>query len=192
MILKEAKPMIRNNTFLKQIVNYKDLLIYKKSICISDIAYYFANHFYAKGDRTIDQMVQAAHSCKQNIVEGNAAAPTSRETEIKLTNVAKASLQELLEDYKDYLRQHGEEQWHEEDIRFKQTRNVCSKHNESNFFISRLPQRSAATIANIAIIMICQEDYLLYRYIERLKQNFLEQGGIREEMSRARKEYRGY
>ena len=90
--------------FLPKRGNYRDLLIYQKAECIYDITYYFAHHYLEKGDRTIDQMVQAARSGKQNIVEGSAASTMSRETELKLTQVAKASLQELLVDYEDYLR----------------------------------------------------------------------------------------
>ena len=88
-------------TFLKQKGNYRKLIAYQKAECIYDITYYFAHKFLAKGDRTIDQMVQAARSGKQNIAEGCAASTTSSETEIKLINVARASFQELLNDYED-------------------------------------------------------------------------------------------
>lgn len=84
--------------------NYRNLIAYQKAECIYDITFYFAHHFLEKGDRTVDQMIQAARSGKQNIAEGSAASTTSSETEIKLMNVAKASLQELLLDYEDYLR----------------------------------------------------------------------------------------
>ncbi|MDA8240910.1 MAG: four helix bundle protein [Nitrospiraceae bacterium] len=84
--------------------DYKNLLSYQKSEVIYQITYRFCERFLKKGDRTIDQMVQAARSGKQNIVEGSKAATTSKEMEIKLTNVARASLEELLEDYRDYLK----------------------------------------------------------------------------------------
>ena len=92
------------NTFLPQHGHYRHLRVYQVTEMIYDITYYFTQHYLKKGDRTIDQMVQAARSGKQNIAEGNQAAATSSETEIKLTNVAKASLEELLVDYEDYLR----------------------------------------------------------------------------------------
>lgn len=92
------------DTFLKQKGNYRSLVAYQKSECIYDITYYFAHKFLEKGDRTIDQMIQAARSGKQNIAEGSAASTTSSETEIKLINVARASLQELLIDYEDYFK----------------------------------------------------------------------------------------
>ena len=172
--------------FLPQKANYQDLICYKKSEVIYDLTFYFAHKFLDRSDRTIDQMVQAARSCKQNIVEGSAAAPTSKETEIKLTNVAKASLQELLQDYQDYLRVRNLPQWPQEDPRHIQARQACKAHNDIEFYRSRFDGRSAETLANIAIIIIKQTDYLLYRLIERQKQNFLETGGIREQMTAAR------
>lgn len=135
-------------------------------------------------------MIQAAHSGKQNIAEGCAASTTSKESEIKLTNVAKASFQELLVDYEDYLRVRGLEQWKDDDNRFVQARIVCAKHNDSAYYREAIEQRRDETIANIAIILLKQEDYLLFKYIERLKDNFLKFGGIKEQMTRARLEYR--
>ena len=93
--------------------NYKKLLSYRKADVIYQMTCYFCSHFLTRGDRTVDQMVQAARSGKQNIVEGCAASATSAKTEIKLVNVAKASLKELLEDYEDYLKVHGHPQWAE-------------------------------------------------------------------------------
>ena len=179
-----------DKSFLPPKGNYKGLIVYQKAECIYDITFYFAHHFLEKGDRTIDQMVQAARSGKQNIAEGSAASSTSRETEIKLTNVAKASLQELLTDYEDYLRVRGLEQWKQGDSRYEQTRQVAAHHNDSAFYREAIVKRSAETIANIAITLIHQTDTMLLRLIERLKQQFVEQGGIREEMTRARLQYR--
>src|SRR5476649_849639 len=84
--------------------NYQELLSYQKAEVVYDLTYRFCRRFLAKGDRTIDQMVQAARSGKQNILEGSKASGTSKEMEIKLTNVARASLEELLADYRDFLR----------------------------------------------------------------------------------------
>ena len=96
--------------------NYQKLLSYQKTEVIYEMTYYFCERFLQRGDRTIDQMVQAARSGKQNIIEGCAASATSQKTEIKLVNVAKASLQELLEDYCDYLRTRGLTQWAEQSV----------------------------------------------------------------------------
>lgn len=175
-----------NKEFIRQKGNYEDLLCYKKAVCVYDVTYYFAHKYFQKGDRTIDQMVQAARSGKQNIVEGCAASTTSAESEIKLLNVAKASLQELLEDYKDYLRVRGLQQWREGCEKYEQARRACATHNEPEYYSNAIKERSDETIANIAIILIKQTDYLLKHYFDRIKQDFLENGGIREEMTRGR------
>ena len=135
-------------------------------------------------------MIQAARSGKQNIVEGCAASTTSKETEIKLINVAKASLQELLVDYEDYLRVRDLKQWATDDVRYIQTRAFCRKNNDSAYYRKAVEQRSDETIANITITLIHQEDFMLRKYIEKIKQQFLEHGGIKEEMTRARLNHR--
>ncbi len=84
--------------------DYQTLLSFQKAEVVYDITFRFAHRFLSKGDRTIDQMIQSARSGKKNILEGSKAAPTSKETELKLTNVARASLEELLDDYRDFLR----------------------------------------------------------------------------------------
>lgn len=94
-------------TFLPQHGHYRHLRVYQVTEIIYDITYYFTQHFLSRGDRTVDQMVQAARSGKQNIAEGNQAAATSSETEIKLTNVAKASLEELLRKQSVFLQVKG-------------------------------------------------------------------------------------
>lgn len=94
-------------TFLPQHGHYRHLRVYQVTEIIYDITYYFTQHFLSRGDRTVDQMVQAARSGKQNIAEGNQAAATSSETEIKLTNVAKASLEELLRKQRVFLQVKG-------------------------------------------------------------------------------------
>lgn len=157
-----------------------------------DVTFYFAHHYLEKSDRTIDQMVQAARSGKQNIAEGAAAGNTSKETEIKLTNVAKASLQELLVDYEDFLRVRGLKQWQPDDARLAQTKRTCAAHNDSEYYRKAMPERSAETIANIAITLIHQTDWLLNKLIEKLEIQFVENGGVKEQMTKARKEYRGY
>lgn len=150
----------------------------------------FCERFLSKGDRTIDQMIQAARSGKQNIAEGSAAASTSKETEIKLTNVAKASLQELLLDYEDFLLTRRLRKWDRSDAATRQTRQVAMSNNDPEYYLARSAHWDAATFANVVITLINQCNVLLRRLIERQKEQFLRQGGIREEMSRARREYR--
>ena len=176
--------------FIRQDNNYRTLKAFQKAECVYDVTYYFANKFLCKGDRTIDQMVQAARSGKQNLAEGNIDGVTSKEMEIKLTNVNRASLHELLLDYEDYLRVRGLEQWPYDDPRCVQTRAFCRKHLDSAVYREKIKDRSDETIANIAITLIHQCDVLIRGLIEWQKRNFLENGGIKEEMYRARKAYR--
>jgi four helix bundle suffix protein len=176
--------------FLPQRGNYRNLIAFQKTECIYDITYFFAHKYLSKGDRTIDQMVQAARSGRQNIAEGSAAYTTSKETEIKLLNVARASLQELLLDYEDYLRVRDLTKWDMADERSIQTRRVCFQHNDSEFYRERIKTRSDEVICNIAITLIHQADVLLRKLIEKCKSDFLQNGGIREEMSRARINFR--
>lgn len=178
------------HTFLPKRGNYRGLIAYQKAECIYDITFYFAHTHLDKSDRTIDQMVQAARSGKQNIAEGSAASATSTETELKLINVARASLQELLVDYTDYLRVHALEQWAMDSEKARQARQVCSRHNDTAYYRTAIAERSAETIANIAITLIHQEDVLLRKLLQRLEDDFVRQGGIKERMYAARTGYR--
>ena len=177
--------------FLPKKGNYRKLIVYQKAECIYDITFYFANKYLvAKKDRTVDQMVQSARSAKQNIAEGSAASATSSETELKLMGVARPSMKELLTDYEDYLRTRNLTIWALDDERTRQTQAFCTKHNKSADYITNIEQRSAETIANIAITLIHQYDQMMGRLMDRLQQDFVEQGGIRERMTAARLGYR--
>ena len=182
--------MNENDDFLPQRGNYKSLRAYQVTECIYDITYIFTSRFLKRGDRTIDQMVQAARSGKQNIAEGSMAGTTSKKTEIHLTNVARSSLQELLVDYEDYLRVRNLCIWDSNSEKTVATRAFCRKHNDSAVYREKVAQRSDETVANIAIVLIHQADYLLRKLIEKQKADFLENGGITEQMSKARREYR--
>lgn len=177
-------------TFLPKKGNFQDLASYKKATVIYDLTFYFANRFLSKGDRTIDQMVQAARSGKQNIAEGCAAAATSAETELKLVNVARASMKELLVDYEDYLRVRGLAQWSFDDDRMLKTREFCKTHEASQDFLRDIDRRSDEAIANIVITLLHQFDNIIGAYITHLEKTFVEQGGIRERMTAARLGYR--
>lgn len=134
-------------------------------------------------------MIQAARSGKQNIAERSAASSIWRETELKLTNVAKASQQEFLIDYEDYLRVRNLEQWSVNSSKAEQTRMACRNHNDSDYFRKAIMVRPDETIANIAITLIHQTDSLLRKLIDHLKTEFLTHGEIKEEMYAARKEW---
>ena len=161
--------------FIPKHGGYKNLLSYKKSEIIYDATFVFCNRFLRKGDRTIDQMVQAARSGKQNIAEGSMASGTSKETEIKLTNVARASLEELLIDYQDYLRTHSLTLWDKEHEKTQFIRKLGNKTDASyETYKTYIEDKSAENSANTIICLINQASYLLRKQIEHLEQNFLE------------------
>ncbi|MBR4837188.1 MAG: four helix bundle suffix domain-containing protein [Bacteroidales bacterium] len=178
---------MKDNDIIPNIGNYKKLLTYQKAVIIYDITFYFCNNFLKKGDRTIDQMIQAARSGKQNIVEGCSAAPTSAKTEIKLISVAKASLKELLEDYEDYLRVRGFEQWKDGSIEKETMRRIGRECNDYTFYMNKIRSSPSATIANMAIVLLYQEDYMLFKQLKRLEEDFKKNGGFSERLYWARK-----
>ncbi|HRZ79218.1 MAG TPA: four helix bundle suffix domain-containing protein [bacterium] len=170
---------------------YKTLLSYKKSEIVFDATVYFTGKFLNFRDRTVDQMVQAARSGKQNIAEGSMAGGTSKETELKLTNVARASLEELLIDFHDFLRIRNFKLWDKESREAKYIRKLAYRSNESyetyrNFIETRSPE----IVANIIICLIHQCNYLLDRQITKLEQDFVKEGGLRERMTKIRLEER--
>ena len=179
------------SSFLPPHGNYAELLSYQKAEIVYDLTYRFCQRFLAKGDRTIDQMVQAARSGKQNIVEGSKASLTSKEMEIKLTNVARASLEELLIDYRDYLRVRDLKLWEKDSKEAIFVRKLgASSHVTYESYRTYVETRPPEVIANIAICLIHQTNYLLDQQIRRLERDFVKEGGLRERMTRARLQYR--
>ncbi len=175
------------NTFIPPHGNYRELLSYQKAEVVYDITFRFCSRFLTKGDRTIDQMVQAARSGKQNIAEGSRASGTSKEMELKLTNVARASQDELLEDYRDFLRVRDLPIWEKDSKEALFVRSIGSKpHTTFEAYRTFIETRPAGIVANIAICLINQTNYLLDKQIRRLEQDFLKDGGLRERMSKAR------
>jgi four helix bundle suffix protein len=171
--------------------NYRKLLSYRKAEVVYDITFRFCKRFLSRGDRTADQMVQAARSGKQNIVEGCAASGTSKEMEIKLQGVARASLEELLTDYVDFLRVRDLPLW---DKNSKEARFVRGRGDglEESYETYRdfIETRDAGVVANIAICLVHQANYLLNQQIRRLEKDFVKEGGLRERMTRVRLEQR--
>jgi len=167
--------------------NYRELLSYQKSEVVYDVTHRFCQRFLSKGDRTVDQMIQAARSGKQNISEGSKASGTSKETEIKLTNVARASLEELLNDFEDFLRVRNLSFWDKNSKEATYVRNLGNQPGVTyEIFREFTETRPPQVVANIAICLIHQANYLLDQQIRRLEQDFLKEGGIRERMTRAR------
>ena len=167
--------------------NYRELLSYQKSEVIYDITFRFCHKYLSKGDRTVDQMIQAARSGKQNIAEGSKASGTSKETELKLTNVARASLEELLHDYEDFLRVRDLKKWDKNSKEALYVRKLGSESPQTyETYRTYIESRPPEVVANITICLIHQANYLLDQQIRRLEKDFLAQGGLRERMTRAR------
>jgi four helix bundle suffix protein len=178
------------NTFLPQHGHYRNLRVYKVTEIIYDITYYFAQKYLKIGDRTIDQMVQAARSGKQNIAEGNQAAATSSETEIKLTNVAKASLEELLTDYEDYLRVRNLQQWEQLHPRYEKLRQYARSESIMQDYAQQIKRMNDEEISNLCITLIHQATYMLHKLLTTMQNRFITEGGIKEQMYNARANYR--
>jgi four helix bundle suffix protein len=177
--------------FIPPYGNYQELLSYQKAEVVYDLTYRFCARFLKKGDRTIDQMVQAARSGKQNIAEGSKAASTSKEMEIKLTNVARASLEELLLDYKDYLRVRDLRLWDKDSKEALYVRKLAQQTPLTyETFREFCETRSDEVVANIAICLIHQANYLLDQQIKWQEQDFIKEGGMRERMTRVRLQHR--
>ena len=180
-----------NNSFLAPKGDYKRLIAFQKSECIYDITFYFIEHYLPKiGDRTVDQMKQAARSGKQNIAEGNETGTTSMEACIKLVNVAKASLKELQEDYEDYLKSRQLKQWTAGDERFQPMQDFTKSHNKLSDYEPFFTQWSAEEMANVGLTLCFQVDTMMNKYMESLEKTFVTQGGIKERMHAARTGYR--
>jgi four helix bundle suffix protein len=170
---------------------YRNLITFQKSQIIYDGTIYFTNRFFRKYDRTIDQMVQAARSGKQNIAEASMASATSKETEIKLTNVARASLEELLIDYEDFLRTNKLKLWEKDSrlvARFREINRTPNATYET--YIKAIENPEPEICANSMICLIKILTYLLNQQIKTLEQAFLNEGGLRERMTKARIERR--
>lgn len=173
--------------FLPTHGGYEKLFSYQKATIIYDATAYFTNRFFTRGDRTIDQMVQAARSGKQNIAEASLASATSKETELKLTNVARASQVELLIDYQDFLRVKGLSEW---SLSHPYTKRLKELHLIQNpcyaTYKKGIEHADPSVSANVILGLIRVTCFLLTRQIQHLEKDFLENGGIKERMTRAR------
>jgi len=170
---------------------YRHLIAYQKAEIVYDGTVYFSHRFFEKYDRTIDQMVQAARSGKQNIAEASMASGTSKETEIKLTNVARASLEELLIDYADFLRIRKLPLWSKEHrlvTRLRELNRTPLANYET--FRKAIENPTPEICANTMITLIKITTYLLDKQINALEEAFLKEGGIKERMMRARYGYK--
>src|SRR5438105_14604285 len=148
--------------------NYQELLSYQKAEVVYDLTFRFCQRFLSRGDRTIDQMVQAARSGKQNIAEGSKASGTSKEMEIKLTNVARASLEELLIDYRDFLRVRKALLWPKDSREALFVRKLGTQKDRSyKAYETYIESRPPEVVANILICLIHQANYLLDQLLRK-------------------------
>lgn len=170
---------------------YEDLVAYQKALIVYQSTVRFCERFLDKRDRTIGQMVQAPRSGKQNIIEGSLASATFKEAEIKLTGVARASLQELLEDYLDFLRVRKMQLWEKNCREALFVRKLGRKEDATyGTYETYVETRPPEVVANILICLIHQANYLLDQLLRKLEKDFLEEGGLRERMTRARLAHR--
>lgn len=167
---------------------YRNLFSYQKSEIIYDGTVYFTNRFFHKYDRTVGQMVQAARSGKQNIAEASMASATSKETEIKLTNVARASLEELQIDYEDFLRTNKLPTWDKNHRLVGRLRELNKSVPNPTYetFVKAIEHESPEICANTMITLIKITTYLLNQQIKQLEAAFIKEGGLRERMTKAR------
>jgi restriction system protein len=170
---------------------YRDLKSYQMAEIVYDATVKFCDRFINKRSRTHDQMVQAARSGKQNIAEGSMASGTSKKTELKLIGIARASLEELLLDYHDYLRQQRLSLWQKDHPRALAVRRLAYKKDRSyrtyKTYIEASPPEVAA---NTIICLINQTNYLLDQQLRTLEKEFLEEGGFTERLYRTRSQFR--
>lgn len=177
--------MKRDNT-IRLNSNYQRLLCYQKSVVIYDLTYHFCTRFIDKHDRTFDQMIQAARSGKQNIVEGYADMSTSKEMGIKLFNVARGSLMELAEDYDDYLRVRNMRRWENDSKEMLAMTRIGASYSDAEYFIKLAESRSDEIIANMTLVLIRQAQALIRKYIDKVNENFATEGSFREKMTQIR------
>ena len=183
-----AKPLPK---VLLNEVQYQDLYFYQKTEALYSLTFHFAKRFLSnKGDRTVDQMIQAARSGKQNIIEGFADGMTSTEMQLKLLNVARASLKELRADYQDYLCTRHLTIWEASHPRYDDMLDFCRKHNKVSDYEPFFSRWGDEEICNIALTLLHMTDKMMKTYLGGLDQQFVTQGGIKERMYAARTGYR--
>lgn len=176
---------------LRRAVVYTELRFYQRSDVLYQLTQVFCGRYLPKyGDRTVDQMVQAARSIKQNIAEGSSDGQTSTAVELNLLGIARGSNKELLEDYQDYLKRKGWQEWFGRHERFEQLHRFCKEHSKYEDYQPLLAKMNDEELANMAICLCHQVDAAMTKYIKKLDREFTTEGGIKERMTAARLEQR--
>lgn len=177
--------------FFRQVTNWKELRFYQKTDVLYQLTYVFCERFLPKyGDRTVDQMRQAARSGKQNIVEGAEDGKMSNEMELKLLNVARGSISELRQDFGDYLKSRHLSIWKPADKRFQPMQDFTKTHNTLEDYEPYFQRWSAEEMANVGLTLCYQVDVMMNRYLKTMEQTFIKEGGVKERMHKARNNYR--
>ena len=171
--------------------NWKELRFYQKSEALYQLTFVFCERFLPKhGDRTVDQMVQAARSGKQNIIEGSEDGKTSTEMELKLLNVARSSIHELREDFKDYLLSRHLPLWDRQHFRYQKMHEFTKAHNRLEDYEPFFQRWNNEEMANIGYTLCCQIDVMMNGYLATLEERFKKEGGMKERMYRVRTGFR--
>ena len=186
MPMENHKPKV-----LRSGTDWKTLRFYQKADALYQMTFVFCKCFLPTyGDRTVDQMIQAARSGKQNIVEGKEDGMTSTEMELKLLNVARSSLQELRQDYEDYLHTRGLRLWESSHLRYNALLTFCRVHNSYADYAPFVNRWTAEEFCNTALSLCHITDRMMCRYLDFLQKRFVTEGGIKERMYAARTGYR--
>lgn len=184
-MLEEQFKVLRSQT------KWAELYFYQKTDVLYQLTFIFTKqHLLQFGDRTVDQMVQAARSGKQNIVEGSEDGVTSMEMEIKLLNVARSSIHELREDYEDYLKSRELPLWDKTHPRYERMLKFCRNHNRWEDYEKLAAKMNAEEMANTALTLCHMVDKMMISYQKKLEKEFVTEGGIKERMTAARLGYR--
>ena len=184
---KQEKPL----SIFRSVPKWQDLRFYQKSEVLYQMTVVFCERFLPKhGDRTVDQMVQAARSGKQNIVEGSEDGKTSTAMEVNLLNVARASIGELRQDYDDFLKARHLKVWSPADERFQPMQDFTKAHNALGDYEDYFQHWTAEEMANVGLTLCYQVDAMMNRYLKGVEDVFIKEGGVKERMHKARTDYR--
>jgi len=198
-------PSAGDFSVLKKQIKWENLYFYQKSDVIYQMSFVFCDRFiHLYKDRTRDQVIQAARSCKQNIVEGLSDGVTSTEMQLKLLNIARASLQELKEDFEDYLKSRhlkffgkGKEDnnipvfyYDNDEAKYDQMLNFCRQHNLLSDYQPFFTLWTDQEMCNYGLTLCHMVDHMMISFMRKLEKEFIEEGGIKERMHKARTGYR--
>jgi four helix bundle suffix protein len=188
---RSSNPLAEGQRLIPKHGGYRKLRSFRAALAVYDATVVFCDRFIDRRSRTHDQMVQAARSGVRNIEEGSVASATSKKTELKLTNVARASLEELMRDCEDFLRQRGLRVWDKNSAQAREVREkLASDQSDGSDVSAAMKTATPENAANTLLCLINQASYLLHRQLERLERDFVERGGFTERLYAVRTQRR--